>query len=325
MTTIATNLLWIAFGQLVLLGLWFDLRYFGRDQEISERKALSQTVLWVALAVLFGLLLGYFVLLTQGVQAAGLVASQFFTGYLLEKSLAIDNLFVFYLLFEKFRCNESTQRRILNYGIMGALILRALFIVGGLWIINQFHWILVLFGVFLLYSGCRMWCSTPSDSAPGGRLTELIGRILPYRPEDTSERLTVRHNNKIYVTPLFVLLASVMLCDVVFAVDSIPAVFAVSQDPFIVVSSNVLAVLGLRSLYFLLAKVLHRFEFLGKALSLTLVFIGFKLAASPFLKIPPLLSMGIVISVVTGGVLFSLWTSKQELDRPEQSLAKGLQ
>jgi tellurite resistance protein TerC len=286
--------LWIGFNAFVLAMLAVDLFVFHKEaHEVRAAEAAGWSVLWIALAVLFGSGVYRF----MGPQA-GL---EFFAGYLIEKALSVDNIFVFVLIFGFFRVPPRYQHRVLFWGILGALIMRGGMIAAGAYLIQHFHWVIYVFGAFLVFTGVRMAIQKEHgldpDSNPAIR---LIRRVMPVTRAYHGQKFFVREHVagrlRLAATPLFVVVALVETTDLIFAVDSIPAIFAVTQDPFIVYSSNVFAILGLRALYFLLAEVIDRFHYLKLGLSVVLVFVGLKMLAADVYKVP----VGVSLAVIAG-------------------------
>lgn len=302
---------WLAFNLFVLAMLAIDLGIFHRkSHEVSVREAFTWSAVWVALALVFNA----FIFQWRGSEAA----LQFFTGYLIEKSLSVDNIFVFALLFTYFAVPKAYQHRVLFWGILGALVLRAIFILAGAALLAKFHWILYVFGAFLLITGIKMAIFRDQQMDPEKNpLLRLVRRFIPVKNEYHEDRFFVRENGKLWATPLFLVLVLVESTDLVFAVDSIPAIFAVTSDPFIVYTSNVFAILGLRSLYFVLAGVMDKFRYLKLGLSAVLVFVGIKMLLIDLFKIPSLVSLAVIVVLLTVSIVASLWASR----RDEQRLA----
>ena len=295
-----TSLEWIAFNLFVVIAVALDLGVFHRKaHKISVREALLWSLAWIALAVTFGLTLLYF----RGRQPA----LEFFTGYIVEKALSVDNLFVFLVVFRVFAVKDEYQQRVLGYGILGALLLRGAMIAAGAALIEHFGWIMYVFGAFIVLVGLHMLIARHGESDPQKNfLVRYFSSHLRLTKEYRGAKFFVRENGQLFATPLFLVLLVVEITDVTFAVDSIPAVFGITRDPFIVFTSNVFAILGLRALYFLLAAVLEKLEYLKIGLALVLIFVGAKMIAEPWLKIPVQLSLGIVVGVLLLTVLFSL-------------------
>ena len=301
MHSVGSPLLWVGFTVFVLAMLFLDLSVFHRrSHAVSFKEALGYSALWVALAVLFGLGI-YWRFGTES-------ALQYAAGYLIEKSLSVDNLFVFLLIFTAFRIPAKFQHRVLFWGVLGALVMRGLFIGVGAALLQRFHWVLYVFGVILLFSAARMWRDRPfSDNPTKGLAYRLFRRFFRYSPEIAGDHFWIEQNGKRLATPLFAALVVVELCDVIFAVDSIPAIFAVTEDPFIVYTSNVFAILGLRSLYFLLSGALHRFYLLKPALAAVLGLVGIKLLVSDLYEVPIGVSLSVIGAILTGAILGSIF------------------
>jgi tellurite resistance protein TerC len=283
---------WIAFNAAVLVALILDLAVFHRrPRPIGLRDAALWSCTWIALSVLFGL--GIF--RRRGPQPA----LEFFTGYLIEKALSVDNLFLFLVIFRTFSVDARVQHRLLTWGILGALAMRGAMIAGGAALIGRFNWVLCVLGAFLVYAGGRLLFAGRSGIGPEQNpLFRRVHRMLPLTQEYQGQRLFVRREGRSYLTPLFLVLLVIEVTDVTLACDSIPAVFGVTRDPFIVYTSNVLAILGLRALYFLLVGILGYFRFLNAGVSVVLVFIGAKMLAEPWFHIAARASLGVV-----GGIL----------------------
>jgi tellurite resistance protein TerC len=296
--------LWIAFVVFVLAMLAIDLLVFQRKAHaVSMKEAGAWTAVWISLALLFNL--GFF--FWQGAEPS----LQFFTAYLIEKALSVDNLFVFALLFTMFGVPAMYQHRVLFWGVLGALIMRGIFIGAGAALIHQFHWIMYIFGAFLVYTGIKLAVHKETEVHPERNpVIRLFRRFMPVTDTYQKERFFVRQGGKLAATPLFLVLLIVETTDVVFAVDSIPAVFAISSDPFIVYTSNVFAILGLRALYFLLAGALDKFYYLKTSLAAVLSFVGVKMLIVDFYKIPIALSLGVIAALLGAGIIASLNRSR---------------
>lgn len=318
--------LWLAFFALITLLLVLDLGVFhSKSHVISIREATGWTVFWITLGVAFGgLVFAIYEYQWFGANlepAAGSLVSggtqavvQYITAYLLEKSLSVDNIFVIAMIFSSFRVPAQYQHRVLFWGIVGALVTRGAMIAGGVWLVQHFSWIFYVFGGYLCYAGVKMLITKDhtGDEPASNWMTRLIKRVLPIVPGDHDGRFTTRTDGKFAFTELSLALITVELTDIVFAVDSIPAVLAITADPFIVVTSNVFAILGLRSLYFVVADMMTRFRYLKIALAALLVFIGVKMILHSWVKIPNLLSLGVVLAMITIGVTASLIATKAE-------------
>jgi tellurite resistance protein TerC len=297
--------LWGAFNVFVVAMLAVDLFVFHREaHEVRAREAAAWSVVWVTLALLFG----GGVYLWMG-PAAGL---EYFTGYVIEKALSVDNIFVFVLIFSTFRVPAKYQHRILFWGVLGALVMRGVMIAAGAYLIEQFHWMLYVFGAFLVFTGIRMAKQDEHDvDLTTNPVLRLVQRLVPVTPGYHGQRFFVRVDHggvsRLAATPLFVVLALVETTDLIFAVDSIPAIFAVTQDPFVVYSSNVFAILGLRALYFLLADVIQRFHYLKTGLSVVLVFVGIKMLIADVIEVPIGLSLAVIVTVLAAATAASMW------------------
>ena len=300
--------LWIAFNAFVLAMLAIDLFVFHKDaHEVRLREAAGWSVAWIALALLFGC--GVYAWMGRD---AGL---EFFAGYAIEKALSVDNIFVFVLIFGLFRVPAQYQHRVLFWGILGALVMRGAMIAAGAYLIEQFHWIMYLFGAFLVFTGIRMATQVERDIDPSGNpVIRLVRRLVPVTAEYEGQQFFVRRQEgprrRLFATPLFIVLVLVETTDVIFAVDSIPAIFAVTKDPFIVYSSNVFAILGLRALFFLLADIVHRFHYLKLGLSAVLVFVGIKMLIADIYHVPIGVSLAVIGAVLASAVAASLWWPK---------------
>jgi len=295
-------LLWIGFSLFVIAMLALDLLIFHRKaHEIKVREALLLSAFWIALALLFNLGIYFW----RGSEAA----LQFFTGYLIEKSLSVDNLFVFLLIFTYFAVPPSYQHKVLFWGILGALLMRAVFILAGITLILKFHWVIYVFGAFLLFTGVRMVSQKETKIRPEKNpIIRLLRQVMPVSNEYSGEKFFLKEAGRLVATPLIIVLIAIETTDVVFAVDSIPAILAITLDPFIVYTSNVCAILGLRALYFALAGVMKLFHFLHYGLSAILVFIGTKMILTDVLTIPIGISLAIVGTILLISVAVSVVT-----------------
>jgi tellurite resistance protein TerC len=299
--------LWVGFTIFVLGMLALDLGVFHRSAHaVSLREAGIWSAIWITLALVFNAIVYAFVSPEAGLQ--------FLTGYLIEKSLSVDNIFVFVLIFSYFSVPAMYQHRVLFWGIFGALVMRAILIATGAALIERFHWVIYIFGAFLIFTGIRMAFHKDEELHPDDNpVVKLFKRFMPVTKEYHGQSFFVRHAGKLAATPLFVVLLLVESTDLVFALDSIPAIFAITTDPFIVYTSNVFAILGLRALYFLLAGVMDKFRYLKIGLSIVLVFVGAKMLAEAIhIEIPIGVSLGVIAAVITGSVLASLWKSSRE-------------
>jgi tellurite resistance protein TerC len=283
------------------------------DDRVSIGQALRWSALWVALALVFNVLLWWYLDGEAGREVANAKATQFFTGYLIEKSLAVDNIFVFLMLFTYFAVPAELQKRVLILGVIGAIVLRAAMILVGAWLIKEFHWVLYLFGLFLLVTGIKMliFANANSDLEKNPILKWMRGHLNLTSDFDGEKFWVVRQNVRFY-TPLFVVMILIGITDVVFAVDSIPAIFAITDDPFIVMTSNIFAILGLRAMYFLLADLKDRFHLLTYGLGVILVFVGTKMLIVDWVKISVGTSLGVVGAILATSVIASLLTKPKE-------------
>ena len=304
--------LWGAFSVTVLIMLAVDLLVGGGKQHrVSFREAATWSVVWVSVSMLFATGLWFYFDAHGGRELANQKTLEFITGYLIEKSLAVDNVFVWLMLFSFFGIPLALQKRVLVFGVLGAIVMRTAMIFAGAWLIAQFHWILYLFGAFLLVTGIKMWWF--ADEKPdlaNNPLIKWLRRHMNIADELHGERFFIQREQagKLvrYATPLFLALVLVELSDVIFAVDSIPAIFAITTDPFIVLTSNIFAILGLRAMYFLLADMADRFSLLKYGLALVLMFIGIKMLLIDLFKIPILFSLGVVAAIIATSVILSL-------------------
>jgi tellurite resistance protein TerC len=309
METVAQGWMWGAFVAFVVAMLVLDMFALGgnKPRKVSVKEAGLWSLGWFSLAMLFNALLWWYLDGSVGREIANTKAMEFFTGYLIEKSLSVDNLFVFLMLFGFFAVPPEYQRRVLLYGVLGAIVLRAIMILAGVWLVTQFSWMLYLFGAFLVFTGIKMilFAEHKPDLANNPILRWMRDHL---RMTDGyhGEYFTVVKNGLRYFTPLFAVLVMVELTDVIFAVDSIPAIFAVTTDPFIVFTSNIFAILGLRALYFLLADMADRFHLLKYGVAVVLVFVGIKLLIANWFHVPVLLSLSFVAVILAISVVVSL-------------------
>lgn len=309
-TQIGSPMLYAAFFAIVAVLLLVDFITFktpADGQSVSMKQAGIWSAIWVGVSLLFAG--GLWVYLAQNFDAA--LATQkvgeFFTGYLLEKSLAVDNVFVWLMIFSAFAISPALQRRILLYGVLGAIILRTVMIFAGAWLVAEFSWILYVFGAFLLYTGVKMWTSHDEQDDPKqSGLYKFLQKYLKVTDEMNGEKFTVIKHGVKYFTPLAVVLILVELSDVIFAVDSIPAIFAVTTDPFIVLTANLLAILGLRAMFFLLSGLADKFHLLPYALSIIMVFIGGKMLLLDVFHVPMAISLGFIATVLVGTAILSI-------------------
>ena len=316
MQTIAPLWLWATFGVIVLASLFIDfvvLRKQG-SQDIGVKEALNWSLVWIALSFLFNGLFWWAIKDTTGsTELANTKSLEFLTGYLIEKSLAVDNIFVFLLIFTYFAVPSHFQKRVLMIGIIGAIVLRTVMILVGGWLLAEFHWILYLFGAFLVLTGLKMWWAAGKEpNLDDNPALKLLRKLIPVSKDYDGENFWTMENGKKVATPLFMVICLIALTDVIFAVDSIPAIFAITNDPFIVLTSNVFAILGLRAMYFLLASVASKFHLLNYGLAVILIFIGTKMCLIDVYKIPVHLSLGVVVAILAITMLLSVRTAKPE-------------
>lgn len=311
---------WLLFNLFVLAMLVLDLKVFHRRAHaIRIREALGWTFFWIFLALAFNV--GIYVfqdkLFPEAVAAGRSPALEFLTGYLIEKSLSMDNLFVFLMLFGYFGVAPRYQHKVLFWGIIGALIMRGIFIFLGVALISKFHWIIYIFGTFLIFTGIKMAVQKDKEVHPERNpFLKLVRRFLPVTKDYHEERFTVREAGRLFFTPLFIVLVVVETTDVIFAVDSIPAVLAITLDPFIVYTSNVFAILGLRSLYFALAGMMQLFHLLNYGLSFVLAFVGVKMVIGDFFEIPTVIALSVVGGALAISVIVSILLPVKEKVSP---------
>lgn len=319
MQTVGTPLLWGSFAVVVLFMLAIDLLLQGRRgaQTMSFKQAAVWSLIWVSVSLLFSAAFWWYLDGSAGREVATTQTLAFLTGYVLEKALAVDNVFVWLMLFSYFSIPAALQRRVLIYGVLGAIVLRTIMIFAGSWLVTQFSWILYLFGVFLLFTGVKMAFSKEDDENAIGDKPMIRWLRKHLRMTDTleGEKFFTRKNGVLFATPLLLVLIMVELSDVIFAVDSIPAIFAVTTDPFIVLTSNLFAILGLRAMYFLLANVAERFTLLKYGLAIVLMFIGVKMLIVEFWHIPVSLSLAVVGSILGITLLINAWVNHRNDQR----------
>ena len=298
---------WIGFHLFIFFMLALDLGVFHKHtHKVPVKEAVIWSGVWIFLALLFNI----FVFLEFG----KIKALEFLTGYVIEYSLSVDNIFVFILIFSYFAVNSQYQHKILFWGILGALIMRGIFIFTGVALINRFHWIVIIFGGFLVFTGIKMLFQKEAEVDPDkNAVVRFFRRFLPVTKTLHGDKLLITQNKRLYATPLFLVLIIIETSDLIFAVDSIPAILAISKDTFIVYTSNIFAILGLRSLYFAVAGIMGYFRFLKVGLAFVLTFVGLKMLAAYFkFEIPILLSLGIIISILLISILASVFIKKTE-------------
>ena len=312
MDSIAPAWLWLFFIASVLVALFIDFVVLKKQgaHSVSVREATNWSILWVMLSLAFNGLFWWAVYREHGSELATTKSMEFLTGYLIEKSLAVDNIFVFLMIFTYFAVPAEFQKRVLMIGIIGAIVLRTVMILVGAWLISQFHWVLYLFGAFLLLTGIKMWWAAGKEpDLESNPALKLLRRWIPVSKNFDGEKFFTVENGKRIATPLLLVIALVALTDVIFAVDSIPAIFAITDDPFIVLTSNIFAILGLRAMYFLLAAVAAKFHLLSYGLAVVLVFIGTKMILIDVIKIPVAISLGVVVLILAVTMVWSLRTA----------------
>jgi tellurite resistance protein TerC len=312
MDTIAPTWLWVFFVCSVLVALFIDFVVLKKQgaHSVSVKEALNWSIVWVALSFAFNGLFWWAVYQDHGSALASEKSMEFLTGYLIEKSLAVDNIFVFLMIFTYFAVPPAYQKRVLMIGIVGAIVLRTVMILVGSWLIAEFHWVLYLFGAFLVATGVKMWWAAGQEpDLESNPALKLLRRLMPVAKSFDGEKFFTFENGRRIATPLLLVIALVGLTDVIFAVDSIPAIFAITMDPFIVLTSNIFAILGLRAMYFLLAAVAAKFHLLSYGLAVILVFIGTKMLLIDVFKIPVLASLAVVVAVLAITMLWSVKTA----------------
>ena len=300
--------LWFGFIAFVLLMLFLDLKVFHRKSErVSVKNALIWSAVWIALAIIFGI--GIYILWGHD------IGLQYFTGYILEKALSVDNLFVFITIFAYFGVKDEYQHRVLFWGVLGAIILRMVFIIAGTELLDAFSWVMYIFGAFLIFTGLRMAFKKEEKVDPTkNTMLRLMRRILPVSKDYNGEKFIIVEDGVRKATPMLLVLVLIESTDIVFALDSVPAVLSVTQDRFIVFSSNIFAILGLRSLYFALSGVLHKLHFLSYGLAMVLVFLGLKMLTGELVEIPVWLSLGVIGLILAVSIAASLIWSRRHLD-----------
>jgi tellurite resistance protein TerC len=316
--------LWIGFNLFVLVMLALDLGVFHRHAHVvSVKEAALWSVVWISLALLFNVGLYFFWerLAPGSTYSNREAALAFFTGYLIEKSLSVDNIFVFVLIFSYFAVPAAYQHRVLFWGILGALVMRAILIAVGAALLKEFHWIIYVFGAFLIFTGVKMARHRNEELHPERNpVVRLFRRLMPVSDHYEGEKFFIRQAGRLVATPLFLVLLMVESTDLIFAVDSIPAIFAVTSDPFLVYTSNVFAILGLRSLYFVLAGMMHKFHYLKLGLSAVLSFVGLKMVLVDIYKIPTGVSLGVIALILIIAIAASLYRAQR--DNKAQALSQ---
>ncbi len=304
---------WIVFNAAILVLLFIDLAVMNRGQQVIPfKKALLMSAFWIVLAMGFAVFIHQWMGPTK--------ALEFVTGYLLEEALSVDNLFVFILLFAYFKVPQEQEKTVLFWGILGALIMRGMFILGGVALVQRFHWILYIFGLFLIYTGIQLMLGRDEENDPSRNIVlRFCRRFLPLTDSYEGGNFITRRGGKLFFTPLFVVLLVVETTDILFAVDSIPAILAITRDSFIVYTSNVFAILGLRSLYFALAGMMKLFHYLNYGLSVVLIFIGAKMLLPERYHVPTWVALAVIAGVLAIAVVASLLFPQKDGSNSEGS------
>ena len=313
MQSIGVWWMWAGFGVFVLAMLAVDMFLLGRHgaHKVTVREALTWSLAWFAMAMLFGWALWGWLDHTAGREVADAKTMEYLTGYLLEKTLAMDNIFVFVMLFGYFAVPLEYQKRVLVYGVLGAILMRVVLILLGAWLIAQFHWVLYIFGAFLLITGIKMFVSEHKSDLAANPLLKWLRSHVRITESYHGDKFWVVENGVRWFTPMFLVLILIEASDLIFAMDSIPAIFAVTNDPFIVLTSNIFAILGLRALYFLLADMAERFHLLKYGLAVVLMFVGVKMLIVDWFKIPVAVSLGVIIAVLGTSIMLSLLATRK--------------
>lgn len=313
--------MWAGFAVFVVIAIAVDLLVMEKQgaHKVTTQEALAWSAIWFGLSFVFAAMLWWYLNSTQGGDVANRVSMEFVTGYLVEKSLSIDNIFVFLMIFTYFAVPAEFQKRALIIGIIGAIILRAILILVGAWLLAHFHWLLYVFGAFLVVTGIKMWLAAGKEpNIEANPVLKFLRKHMKITTQFNGEKLTVMLNGVKHFTPIFVVLILIGATDIIFAVDSIPAIFAITSDPFIVLTANIFAILGLRALYFLLADLADRFHLLAYGLALVLIFIGTKMLLIDFYKIPIGIALGVTAALIASSMAASLYAT-----RKTKSVARG--
>lgn len=313
--------MWAGFAVFVVIAIAVDLLVMEKQgaHKVTTQEALVWSAIWFGLSFVFAAMLWWYLNSTQGGDVANRVSMEFVTGYLVEKSLSIDNIFVFLMIFTYFAVPAEFQKRALIIGIIGAIILRAILILVGAWLLAHFHWLLYVFGAFLVVTGIKMWLAAGKEpNIEANPVLKFLRKHMKITTQFNGEKLTVMLNGVKHFTPIFVVLILIGATDIIFAVDSIPAIFAITSDPFIVLTANIFAILGLRALYFLLADLADRFHLLAYGLALVLIFIGTKMLLIDFYKIPIGIALGVTAALIASSMAASLYAT-----RKTKSVARG--
>ena len=313
METIGTWWMWTGFAVFLVMAIAIDLLVMEKQgaHKVTMKEAAGWSVLWFSLAFVFVALLWWYLNGSQGRETANEVSMQFITGYLVEKSLSVDNIFVFLMIFSYFAVPAEYQKRALITGIIGAIVLRAVLILAGAWLLAKFHWVLYVFGAFLVITGIKMWLAAGKEpDIEQNPVLKFLRKHITLTTQFDGEKLSTMINGVKHYTPLFVVLIMIGVTDMIFAVDSIPAIFAITDDPFIVLTANIFAILGLRALYFLLADLADRFHLLAYGLALVLVFIGTKMLLIDFYKIPIGIALAVTAGLIASSMIASFYVSR---------------
>ncbi|MDP1978804.1 TerC family protein [Undibacterium sp.] len=313
--SVAEPWMWAVFIGFVLLMLAVDVFALGgsRSHKVSVKEAAAWSLVWVSLALLFDLGMWVYLSETVGREIATAKAMEFLAGYVIEKSLSVDNVFVFLLIFGHFAVPPQYQRKVLLYGVLGAIIMRVIMILAGSWVVTQFSWVLYLFGIFLLITGMRMLVAAEQEpDLEANPVLRMAKKLLPFTKDFHEEKFSIMENGKRVFTPLFLVLILIEISDVIFAVDSIPAIFAVTTDPFIVFTSNIFAIMGLRALYFLLADMADRFHLLKFGLAFVLMFVGIKMLIVKWMHVPTSVSLMVIAVLLGSSIIASLFVSRKK-------------
>ena len=318
METSAPLWLWITFAAMVMASLFVDFVVLKKQgaHDIGVKEALNWSLIWIGLSFVFNALLWWAVKDHSGsIELANTKSLEFLTGYLIEKSLAVDNIFVFLMIFTYFAVPKAYQKRVLMIGIIGAIVLRTVMILVGGWLLSEFHWVLYVFGAFLILTGIKMWWAAGKEpDLNNNPALKLLRKWMPVSQHYDGERFWTFENGVKIATPLLMVISLIALTDVIFAVDSIPAIFAITSDPFIVLTSNVFAILGLRAMYFLLAAVADKFHLLNYGLAVILMFIGTKMSLIDIYKIPVTVSLGVVVGILAITMVLSVRSTPRKAD-----------
>lgn len=313
MISTGTWWMWIGFFLFIILVFLIDFLLLGgrKAHRVKAREALSWVLVWMSLAFLFNLVFWWYLKRHHPLDFANQKALEFFAGYLIEQSLSIDNMFAFVLIFNYFAVPLEYQRRVLLYGVISAIVLRLLLICGGTWLIAKVHWVLYLFGVFLVVTGIKMLFMEDKKDLAQNPLLRFIKKHIRVTENFHDEQFFIRQKMLWYATPLFVVLILIEVSDLIFALDSIPAIFAITNDVFIIFTSNIFAILGLRALYFLLMDMAQRFHLLKYGIALLLTFVGIKMLIKPWVDIPILMALAIIIAILGTTLILSVLTRKR--------------